>query len=329
MRIRRKLRSVIHRIWPPKPRPLILMYHRIAEDPIDHWGLSVSPAHFQEQLDVLRRTRRPFSLTEFVRRLAAGTLPSNAVAVTFDDGYADNLISGKPRLAAAGVPATVFLATGHLDRPDEFWWDELARLVLAGDGPGNFELVVGRTALHVDRGAGAVARKHGTLSAAMPKRRQAALAPIWEAMRRVNEDERQKAMADIRSVITDRSHNVDRGRTMTRDEVRTLVSDGLVTIGAHTVTHPMLTTLGSEACLNEMAQSRAACEALVGAEVTGFAYPYGAFDDKVREAVKAAGFDVACSTREMPATSSSDFLALPRIQICNWNGDAFQRALYR
>ncbi len=329
MRIPKKLRSAVHRIWPPKPKPLILMYHRIAEDPIDHWGLSVSPAHFQEQLDVLRRTRHPFPLTEFVRRLAAGTLPSDAVAVTFDDGYADNFISGKPRLAAADVPATVFLATSYLDRPDEFWWDELARLVLAGDALRNFELVVGRTVLHIDLGAGAFARQDGTVSAAVLKMRQAALTPIWEAMRRLNEDERRRAMAEIRSVLTDRVCNVDRGRAMTRDEVGALVSDGLITIGAHTATHPLLTALGYDACQAEIAQSKAACEDLVGAEVAGFAYPYGGFDDEARKAVLATGFSFACSTREEPATPSSDFLALPRIQICDWNGDAFQRALHR
>ena len=166
MRIRRKLISAIHRIWPPKPRPLILMYHRIADDPIDNWGLAVSPARFEEQLDVLRRSRRPLPLEDFVGRLTAGTLPSDAVAVTFDDGYVDNLVAGKPRLEAADIPATVFLATGYLDRPGEFWWDELSRLVLAGHGPENFELEIGEKVMRVDLSNVPVARKDGATSAA-------------------------------------------------------------------------------------------------------------------------------------------------------------------
>jgi peptidoglycan/xylan/chitin deacetylase (PgdA/CDA1 family) len=323
MRIRQKLRSAVHRVWPPKPRPVILMYHRIAHDPLDPWGLCVSPAHFEEQLEVLRRTRHPLSLTEFVRRLVANTLPSNAVAVTFDDGYADNFLAGKPRLAAADVPAIVFLATSYLDRPDEFWWDELARLVLAGDGPRNFELVAGGDVLQVDLGASTAAGEDGTL----PAVRGAALTPIWEAVRRLNDDERRRAMADIRSVLTDRGGIVDRGRAMTRDEVRALVSDGLVTIGGHTATHPLLTALGSEACQIEITQSKAACEALVGTEIAGFAYPYGGFDDFARKAVQAAGFGFACSTRHAPADPTSDLFGLPRIQIRNSDGDTFARAL--
>ena len=118
------------------------MYHRVADQPIDPWGNAVSPAHFKEHLEVLVRTRRPLALPDFVRNVVAGTLPANAVALTFDDGYADNLVAAKPRLAAAGVPATVFLATGYLGRTGEFWWDELARLILRGAGPRNFETVI-------------------------------------------------------------------------------------------------------------------------------------------------------------------------------------------
>ncbi len=138
LRVRTRLRSIAHRIWPPKPKPLILMYHRIADDPVDHWRLAVSPARFEQQLDVLRRTRHPLPLTDFVRGLMAGSLPPNAVALTFDDGYVDNLVAGKPRLAAADVPATVFLTTGFVDRPDGFWWDELARLILLENGRSEF-----------------------------------------------------------------------------------------------------------------------------------------------------------------------------------------------
>src|SRR5579872_376216 len=117
---RRALRSVRIRTLPPKPMPLVLLYHRIAVTPFDPWGLAVSPRHFEEHLDVLRRTRRPIPLTDFIRRFKSGTLPNNAVAVTFDDGYVDNLTEGKPRLAAADVPATIFLATGYLGQTSEF-----------------------------------------------------------------------------------------------------------------------------------------------------------------------------------------------------------------
>lgn len=327
MRIRRKVRSVISRIWPPKPKPLILVYHRIADKPIDNWGLAVSPTHFEEQLQVLRRTRHPFPLKDFVCHLMAGTLPSDAVALTFDDGYVDNLVAGKPRLAAADVPATVFLATGYLDRPGEFWWDELARLILLEDGPQKVELTIRGEPVYIDLGSETSRREDGTVRAASLKRRQRALTPIWQTIRHLDDGERDSVMAELRSIFAARGDHTHRGRAMTREEVRTLEMDGLVAIGAHTVTHPVLSQLGAIACHREIAESKSTCEALIGKPVASFAYPYGDFDAKARGAVMAAGFAFACSTQHGPTIATSDLFGLPRIQVLNWGGDAFERAL--
>jgi peptidoglycan/xylan/chitin deacetylase (PgdA/CDA1 family) len=267
MNLARKLHSVFTRIWPAKPMPLILMYHRIANDPIDNWDLAVSPDNFEQQLDVLRRTRRPLPLADFVSNLISGTLPSDAVAVTFDDGYVDNLLDGKPRLDAADVPATVFLATGYSNRP--FWWDELSRLVLTGQGRKKFELVV---------------NGKSTLNA-----RKAVLATIWEALRLADDTERQRAITQLGSIIVNRNDVEDGPRGMTSEEVRELVSDGLVTIGAHTVTHPLLRTLSDFALNYEIAESKLHCEALVDREVNGFSYPHGDFNVDVQKAVSASG----------------------------------------
>ena len=327
MRVRSKLRSVVRRIWPPKPKPLILMYHRIADDPVDNWGLAVSPTHFEEQLHVLRRTRHPFPLTDFVRNLVAGTLPPDAVALTFDDGYVDNLGAGKPPLLAAHLPATVFLATGFLDRPGEFWWDELARLILLESSPRNFELVIRGETRRIDLGIESARRSDGTICIASLARRKAALTPIWQAIRLLEEDERKLTMANLRSIFAAPDRHADRGRAMTQEEVRALVSDGLITIGAHTVTHPVLSKLETAACHREVTESKRACEALIGAPVAGFAYPYGDLNADAREAVIAARFAFACSTQHGPTSATSDVFALPRIQVFNWRGDAFERAL--
>jgi peptidoglycan/xylan/chitin deacetylase (PgdA/CDA1 family) len=326
LRVRTRLRSIAHRIWPPEPKPLILMYHRIADDPVDHWRLAVSPVHFEEQLNVLRRTRHPLPLTDFVRRLMAGSLPQNAVALTFDDGYVDNLVAGKPRLAAADVPATVYVTTGFVDRPNECWWDELVRLILLENGRRNFELVVRGETMHFDIGAEAPAREDGR-NARPLKRRRAAITAIHQAVRHLASEERELIMAELRSVFVRPNHRAWSNRVMTGAEVRELVADGLVTIGAHTVTHPVLAGLGTVACHREITESKRVCEALIGAPVASFAYPYGDFDAKAREAVKTAGFSFACSVQHGPAFATSDVFALPRIHVSNWDGDTFERAL--
>ena len=85
----------------------------VAELDVDPWGLAVSPANFSDQLAWLRTHRTIMSLAEFVARLERGDLPLNAVALTFDDGYADNLLNALPALAKQGASATLFLATGQ------------------------------------------------------------------------------------------------------------------------------------------------------------------------------------------------------------------------
>jgi len=327
--IRTKLRSAVHRVWPPRPRPLILAYHRIADEPVDPWSLAVSPLHFEEQLRILRRTRHPLPLKDFVNRLNTGTLPRNAVALTFDDGYVDNLIAGKPRLAAADVPATVFLATGYLGRSEPFWSDELARLVLLGKNPPPFDLVVRDEAMHFDLASELRTHEDGVTAIAPMERRHNALRTIWEALRRVDEEERRPIMVRLRSIFGELDERTKMGRAMTGDEVQALVADGLVTIGAHTATHPVLVGMEAAACQREISESKLACEALTGAPVSGFAYPYGDFDAGTREAVKAAGLSFACSTQHRSVVPTSDLLALPRFYVPNIDGDAFESALRR
>jgi peptidoglycan/xylan/chitin deacetylase (PgdA/CDA1 family) len=308
-------------------KPLILMYHRIADEPIDYWGLAVSPRHFDEQLDVLRRTRRPFPLAEFVARLAAETLPSDAVALTFDDGYADNLFEGLPRLAAADVPAIVFLATGYIDRPEPFWWDELASLILVGTAPEGFEIVVEGTSMGFALGGETPACAKGDFPMRSFPKRRAALEGVYQPLRRLDDEKRGPIIAKLRAALAGHGRDPGMARAMTSEEVQRLVTGGLVTIGAHTVTHPMLPELELGARHHELTASKLACEAIVQDLVTAFAYPYGQYNAVVRDAVKTAGFALACSTRQAPVVATSDVFALPRIYVPDLDGDAFEQRL--
>ena len=130
MRIKRLARRLRSLIAPRRPAPLILAYHRIARPRVDPWRLSVSPERFREQLRSIKASRLPMSMSEVAARIEARDLPPTAVALTFDDGYRDNLLVAKPILVEEEVPATIFLSTGAIDARCEFWWDELARLVL-------------------------------------------------------------------------------------------------------------------------------------------------------------------------------------------------------
>ena len=107
---------------------VVLLYHRVAEVVHDPWGLAVAPARFAEQLEALAMRFSPLPLGELAARMDAGDLPPRSVALTFDDGYRDNLETAEPLLARYGVRATIFVVSWYVGSGREFWWDELEAL---------------------------------------------------------------------------------------------------------------------------------------------------------------------------------------------------------
>ena len=138
------------------PGGLILLYHRVSEDSSDPYSLTATPSHFAEHMEVLRKLARPMRLEEMIRHILDGRRPARGVVVTFDDGYADNLHNAKPLLEKYEIPATVFVASGHVGRGQEFWWDELDRLLLQpGKLPEALSLQVRDESLSWELGAAA------------------------------------------------------------------------------------------------------------------------------------------------------------------------------
>jgi len=104
---------------------LILMYHRVAIADSDPLELCVAPERFEKQLELLRSVSRIVPLREITRARSNGP----TVAITFDDGYADNALAAAPLLEAHDAPATVFVVAGAVGSGRAFWWDRLAALV--------------------------------------------------------------------------------------------------------------------------------------------------------------------------------------------------------
>ena len=99
-------------------RPIILMYHRVADDKNDPHLLCVSPENFRKHLEILKQKKNIIPLSKILDK----NIPKNSVAITFDDGYADNLHTALPILKELSAPATIFIATGLLGQ--RFHWDD-------------------------------------------------------------------------------------------------------------------------------------------------------------------------------------------------------------
>jgi peptidoglycan/xylan/chitin deacetylase (PgdA/CDA1 family) len=120
-------------------------------------------------------------------------------------------------------------------------------------------------------------------------------------------------------------------RPMTAPEVRRLRDGNLVTIGAHTISHPILSGLTVANQKNEIFGSRDLLQEITGEPVISFAYPYGGGGDYTAESVdvvRQAGFDCAFSTASGLIRKDSDHMRLPRIWVRNWNADKFAYRLH-
>ncbi|HSE65289.1 MAG TPA: trifunctional glycosyltransferase/class I SAM-dependent methyltransferase/polysaccharide deacetylase [Thermoanaerobaculia bacterium] len=109
----------------PGGRGLVLLYHRVADTGRDRWGLCVSPENFREHVELLSRGFQPLSLRELAEGVRDGHVPDRGVAVTFDDGYRDNLTAALPALETGRIPATFFISGDGAAFDGTFWWEAL------------------------------------------------------------------------------------------------------------------------------------------------------------------------------------------------------------
>jgi len=296
------------------------MYHRIAVPNVDPWRLSVSPERFAERVQALRERRTVLSMDAFVARLQSGDLPHDALALTFDDGYLDNLHQAKPILEAAGVPATVFLTTGRIGTSEEFWWDELARMVLSRAEPLSATLMVEPGDLQIELSPIDLEVEPRVAWRAWDRPvtpREATYQALWRALLDCVSEHRERAMTQLRRLFGATPSNPE-DLPMRAPDVRMLVSDW-ISVGAHGCTHQPLTSLPAAARAEEIQKSRAEAEALSALPVTGFAYPHGDRDIETIDLVRQVGYRWACSTCETTLDPlHADLYDLSRIAVGDW-----------
>jgi peptidoglycan/xylan/chitin deacetylase (PgdA/CDA1 family) len=298
------------------------MYHRVARPALDPWALAVAPETFESQLRALRSGFDVVPLAELRPSLRAGRGSRPVVAITFDDGYLDNLTVARPLLEQYAVPATVFAVTGFVGRREGFWWDRLANAVL-GDGrlptrleiggpPPSLTFADSELADGGDAGRRARRRLHGRL---------------WSWLADQPDSDKLRAIEALERWSGRGSADDPGGRPMTADELRRLTASGLMDVGAHTVTHPRLSRLSRQAQEAEIQRSLADCRAIIGREPAAFSYPNGDYGPESVDIVREAGFALACDSRADLMWAGGDLHRIPRISVREESGAALVRRL--
>jgi len=320
----------------PAHGAVILLYHRVAELPTDPQLLAVSPEHFCLHMEHLRQAYQPMRLTEL---LTADPIPAGAVAVTFDDGYADNLENAEPILRQLEIPATVFIA-GHVkENQGEFFWDELDRILLRpGTLPRSLVFDVVRRSVEVDLGPDAVVtpqswqrhRRWNVLQTEDPTVRHRLYRELCGLLYGVTVRERSAALHKLRAWAGVDDKCRESHRRLSPAQIRHLAQSKLIDIGGHTLNHALLSAERLPDQQAEILENTNRLEDLTGAPVQSFSYPFGtrdAYTPQSMEFVKAAGFACACANYPRRAGPETDRYRLPRFVVRDWPLDEFKRRL--
>jgi len=276
-------------------RLTILIFHRVHAVPDELFPNQIHATTFLERMLWVRNWFNVLPLAEAVEALAHGSLPARSLAITFDDGYADNATVAVPILRRLGLHATYFIATAFLDG-GRMWNDTViesirrtkkSELDLADEGLGTYRVV-------------------------SAEERKSVISTVIAQLKYLPLHERERRAENI-AALTAVSPPTD--LMMTREQVQGVAAAGMG-IGGHTATHPILAALDEAAARREIVEGRDLLEGIVRQPVKLFAYPNGKpnvdYSAVHVRMIKALGFAAAVSTAPGAARAETSSFELPR-----------------
>lgn len=265
----------------PRRNFQILVYHRVSEQK-DIYFPPISVKVFEGQMRHLSRYFNVLRLEDAVSMMIKGELVENAMVVTFDDGYRDNFVNAFPILEFFGLPATIFLTAGVIGGGALLWHD---RVFAAFRG-------ASVSSLRDPAGSGRI------YALGSPEEHLATLHEILRWLRAIPEARREEAIFALTNSLGARSNEEEKDIMLRWEDIRYMSQRG-VNFGAHTMTHPILSTLDEGRVMAEIFDSKAVIEEQVGMPVRTFAYPNGKRDDYNKTTIdflKKSGFLCAVTT---------------------------------
>jgi peptidoglycan/xylan/chitin deacetylase (PgdA/CDA1 family) len=291
-------------------RDIILMYHRVVPPEVAlksvQKGMYVEPATFESHLGYLTGLFDVIHLEDYrTRRGGAGDSPGGKpmCIMTFDDGWKDFYAYAYPILKANSVPATVFVATDFIGTDEWLWTDRLSHVLLG------------------QASRGRSGRVSHSSSSPLVRRIEGLGTPSERTLEESIRILKEYPPEAIRETITELAvrTGADPGNPpgrafLTWEEVRKMVASGLVSIGSHTASHRILTSLPEDEIRDEMARSRdrLIMEGAVSEKFLPFSYPNGNFNGKIAAMAREAGYSLAVTTEAGWNGRDSDLFALRR-----------------
>lgn len=320
--VRRIARHVLNSLG---PGAIILAYHRVTDIPSDPQLLAVKPSRFEEQMSRLKDEYEVIPLSNVLDR--GHRSKKVRVAITFDDGYEDNLRFAEPILKKYDLPATIFVTAGVMGTNKEFWWDELESVLLNGDLPENLHLdtIPGGFVFELPDRGGAIHKEWNVLSIDPPGSRYALYRKLHPMIKSMNALKRRAVLDELWAWSGRDNGARSTHLPLTAQEVRKLSENKLVSIGSHGMTHSRLGTLSAAEVKIELNDSKDILESVTNRRVSTFSFPYGGKGDIDKTSLIQTSkiYDIACGNYPAWVDLLADPHFLPRFLVRDWNKDEF------
>lgn len=299
-----------------QPKVVILLYHRVFEASSDPQLLCVTPRHFAEHLKHLRRYYQIMNLNSLIQSLSERRLPRRGIVITFDDGYADNLLNAKPLLEQYDAPAAVFVTTDYVGTKMEFWWDELERILLLSENLPDILTLTIADKVYSWR----------VENSEIPDSRYKIYKELHAIFCSLDSIARFRILTELvkwAGILEDGRANY---RALNFAELKMVNNNGLIEIGSHSCTHSSLSSQPVEAQQIEIIGSKRKLEKILERPIISFSYPFGDRNNVGKEAinlVRNGGYRIAFANFPAAVNRDADIFWLPRYLVRDWDAKEF------
>lgn len=290
-------------------RLIVLIYHRVLDQSDFMRPDEVDREAFAWQMDLLANYFNVLSVDDALARLKDNTLPARSICITFDDGYADNFYNALPILKERNLPACFFVASGYLDG-GRMWNDTIIEAIRQTNESSidlkeinfyNFDI-------------------------SSPLKKVAAAQALIRQIKHMPIAKKNICIDYVESL----SKSLPRDLMLTSQQVKALSDNGM-TIGCHTVTHPIFVNMSESEITREITESRATLQDIIGREISLFAYPNGKvgtdYLPEQTNIIRSLGLKAAFSTHLGSIKQDSDIWQLPRFRPWDKSAENFMLRL--
>jgi peptidoglycan/xylan/chitin deacetylase (PgdA/CDA1 family) len=281
---------------------LVLMYHRINNihsKSLSH--LTVSTDVFEAQIKYLKDNYKIFNVSD------SWKLPfyQKGVVLTFDDGYADNFINALPILEKYNIPATIFVCSGNIGKPDNFWWDELA--LLCDDLPNEFL---------TPNNSEKVSKSKATYNY------------LSSFLKDLRNQDKMNWMNRLKKINNIEPKEDDSYRSLAKNELIKLGNHPLITIGGHSHNHYFLGNESKEVQEHEIKKGNLSLRNILKKDIHYFAFPHGSYNKETKKILKDIDIKVSFLANNYYSNGHKKGKGIvSRILITNISGNILQSYL--